>query len=134
MANLVPKDAGGEELFGRLINNFWQDSQLNVDIKELDDRYEVKADLPGFKKEEIHVEYDRDVLLISAKHEKNDETKDENGRYLRRERSTSSYQRQFTIKNVNEDKIKASFNDGVLQLDLPKTKPGKETRKKIEIN
>jgi HSP20 family protein len=134
MANLVPKDASGEELFGRLINNFWQDSQLNVDIKELDDRYEVKADLPGFKKEEIHVEYDRDVLLISAKHEKTDETKDENGRYLRRERSTSSYQRQFTIKNVNEDEIKASFNDGVLQLDLPKTKPGKETRKKIEIN
>ncbi|EPH98507.1 MULTISPECIES: Hsp20/alpha crystallin family protein [unclassified Enterococcus] len=133
MANLVPKDASGEELFGRLINNFWQDSQLNVDIKEFDDRYEVKADLPGFKKEEIHVEYDRDILLISAKHEKTDETKDENGRYLRRERSTSSYQRQFTIKNVNEDKISASFNDGVLQLDLPKTEPGKEMRKKIEV-
>ncbi len=133
MANLVPKDASGEELFGRLINNFWQDSQLNVDIKEFDDRYEVKADLPGFKKEEIHVEYDRDILLISAKHEKTDETKDENGRYLRRERSTSSYQRQFTIKNVNEDKISATFNDGVLQLDLPKTEPGKEMRKKIEV-
>ncbi|EQC78908.1 hypothetical protein HSIEG1_2629 [Enterococcus sp. HSIEG1] len=51
MANLIPRDLpGGEELLGKLMNSFWQERQMNTDIKEYEDHYVVKADLPGIKK------------------------------------------------------------------------------------
>ncbi|OTE88988.1 molecular chaperone, partial [Escherichia coli] len=54
MANLIPRDfAGGEELLGKLMNSFWQERQMNTDIKEYEDKYLVQADLPGIKKENI---------------------------------------------------------------------------------
>lgn len=141
MADLFPKDLkdltnlngltpnGGEELLGRLMNNFWQERQISTDIKEFDDHYEVKADLPGIEKENIKVSYVNDTLTISATQTKTDEEKDEAGRYLRRERSSSSYQRTFTMKDIDDENIKAKFDNGVLTLDLPKASykdaPGK---------
>lgn len=55
--NLLPKNEwlDGEDLVGKLMNTFWDDRKMSVDIRDLDDYYEVKADLPGFEKEEISV-------------------------------------------------------------------------------
>lgn len=121
MADLFPRSfSDGEEMIGRLMNNFWQDRSLATDIKEFDSYYEVKADLPGIKKEDIKVTYANDTLTIRAKHTANSEEKDDDGHYLRRERTSSIYERSFAMKDIDEENIKASFENGVLTLELPK--------------
>ncbi|MBO0448414.1 Hsp20/alpha crystallin family protein [Enterococcus sp. MJM12] len=121
MADLFPRSfSDGEEMIGRLMNNFWQDRSLATDIKEFDSYYEVKADLPGIKKEDIKVTYANDTLTIRAKHTANSEEKDDDGHYLRRERTSSTYERSFAMKDIDEENIKASFENGVLTLELPK--------------
>ena len=141
MANLIPDfddlhalRANGEDLVGKLMNNFWQDRQIATDIKEYPDRYEIKADLPGITKENITLHYGDEVLSIEALQEKQTEEKDEEGRYLRRERSTSSYQRSFTMKDIDEDQIKATFENGVLHLVLPKKTLEQQPGKTIPID
>ncbi|EOT40115.1 MULTISPECIES: Hsp20/alpha crystallin family protein [Enterococcus] len=121
MADLFPRSfSDGEEMIGRLMNNFWQDRSLATDIKEFDSYYEVKADLPGINKEDIKVTYANDTLTIRAKHTANNEEKDDDGHYLRRERTSSTYERSFAMKDIDEENIKATFENGVLTLELPK--------------
>ncbi len=121
MADLFPRSfSDGEEMIGRLMNNFWQDRSLATDIKEFDSYYEVKADLPGINKEDIKVTYANDTLTIRAKHTANNEEKDDDGHYLRRERTSSTYGRSFAMKDIDEENIKATFENGVLTLELPK--------------
>ncbi len=80
MANLIPRDlAGGEELLGKLMNSFWQERQMNTDIKEYEDKYLVQADLPGIKKENIRVSYVNNTLTISAAQTETTETEDDFG-------------------------------------------------------
>ncbi|MEO1769310.1 MULTISPECIES: Hsp20/alpha crystallin family protein [Enterococcus] len=133
MAGLFPRKdwLDGEELVGRLLNSFGDDRKLNVDVKEFPERYEVTADLPGFTKEEITVEYDSEILAISAEHSISKE--EDTGRYLRKERSTTALRRQFVVKNVAEDQIAAAFENGVLTLTLPKIEADRPPRKKIDI-
>ncbi|MBO1307780.1 Hsp20 family protein [Enterococcus sp. 669A] len=124
----------GEELVGRLMSSFNEDRKLNVDVQEFPDHYEVKADLPGFEKDEITVEYDSEILIIAAEHTEQKEEKEETtGRYLRKERSTTALRRQFVVKNVDDEKIAATFENGVLSLNLPKVEADQSTRKKIDI-
>lgn len=121
MADLFPRSfSDGEEMIGRLMNNFWQDRSLATDIKEFDSYYEVKADLPGINKEDIKVTYANDTLTLRAKHTANNEEKDDDGHYLRRERTSSTYERSFVMKDIDEENIKATFENGVLTLELPK--------------
>lgn len=134
MANLIPKDfTGGEELLGKLMNSFWQERQMNTDIKEYEDQYLVKADLPGIKKENIRVSYVNNTLTISATQTDEVEEKDNLGHYLRKERSSSAYQRTFTITDIDEASIKAKFEDGVLTLTLPKASYKDAPAKNIPI-
>ena len=134
MANLIPRDlAGGEELLGKLMNSFWQERQMNTDIKEYEDKYLVQADLPGIKKENIRVSYVNNTLTISAAQTETTETEDDFGRYLRKERSSSAYQRTFTITDIDEESIKAVFEDGVLTLTLPKASYKDAPAKNIPI-
>ncbi|MGX7204626.1 Hsp20/alpha crystallin family protein [Enterococcus pingfangensis] len=119
--NLLPKNdwLDGEDLVGKLMNTFWEDRKMSVDIRDLDDSYEVKADLPGFEKSEIAVHYNNDLLSIDAEHTAESEVKDD-GRFVRRERSSSAYRRQFVVKDILADQINAKFENGVLTLKLPK--------------
>lgn len=91
-----------------------------VDIEELKDHYEIRADLPGFTKEEIHITYVNDVLTIDAKKEETNEVKDEDRHFLRRERTTSAFRRQFAVKGIKKEDIKADLKDGILTISLPK--------------
>ncbi len=138
MANLISKNSdfmiGGNRFFDDFFGNLVQNDNFNVDVKENQDNFEIKADLPGFSKDNLKVEYDRDVLTITAHRESQIEDKDETGKYIRRERSSSSYQRQFVLKDIHEANINAKFEEGVLHLILPKTANSNKDKKYIEIN
>lgn len=117
--------------FDRLFNEM---NTFNVDIKESDDAYELEADLPGLTKEDVKLDYKDNVLSIEAYKEEKAEKEDKDRNYIRRERSTRSYSRQFIFKDIDEDNISAKFDKGVLTIELPKKdKTGTES-KRIEIN
>jgi len=121
--------------FDKVFDNFFDETpitaKMKVDILDKEDRYVVEAELPGFKKEDIYVSLKEDYLTISVERQVNDE--EQTDHYLRRERSMASYKRTFYIEDIDEEGIAASFEDGILSLDLPKKEVVVNEAKKIEI-
>lgn len=102
---------------------------MRTDVKETEKGYQVAVDLPGFKKDEISCELKDGYLTISADRKSGNDQKDEDGRFIRRERYYGSASRSFYVgEDLTEDDIHASFTDGVLKLDLPK----KDARQQVE--
>jgi HSP20 family molecular chaperone IbpA len=102
-------------------------SSMSTDVKEFDDKYQLELELPGFAKEDLKAELKDGYLTVKAEHSKEKETKDEKGKYIRRERYYGTYQRSFYVgTDVTEKDIKASFENGVLKLDIPKINPSQE--------
>ncbi|TRZ42778.1 Hsp20/alpha crystallin family protein [Robertkochia solimangrovi] len=92
-----------------------------VNIKERDGGFELELAAPGLKKENFNIEVDKNLLTISSEVKKENEANSEDGKYSRKEFSFSSFSRSFTLpETVNSDKINASYEDGVLKLDIPK--------------
>lgn len=106
---------------------------IKTDIKDNGDAFELSAELPGFNKEDITIDIDKDRLVISAEHSENKDEKDENGKYIRRERSYGSFTRSFDISAVNASAISAKYENGVLTLDLPKKSPEQEGARRLQI-
>lgn len=107
---------------------------FNTDIKDKGDRYELEADLPGVKKEDIAVDIDGDRMTISAHRSAEMEEKDDNSQYLRRERSYGSFSRSFDISNIKSEEISGAYHDGVLTLTLPKKSPtAPSTSRRLDI-
>ena len=106
---------------------------IKCDIRDTGDSYELEADLPGYKKENISVEADGDLLTISAQRNDEKEEKSKSGKYVRYERTASAVRRSFDISEVNADEIAVAYEDGVLKLTLPKKKPEQSASKKFEI-
>ena len=133
----------GENIFDNLMNTFdrdffshWDSSKLmRTDVKENDDSYELKVNLPGLKKEDVRIELNQDYLTISAKAQNANDEKDDSGKYVRRDRYYGSYQRQFYVgEGVKQEDIHASMADGVLTLTIPKVDQQQvETAHRIEI-
>ena len=94
---------------------------MKTDVKETDEGYEVDVDLPGFKKDEIHLELNNGYLTISTEKslEKTNESK--KGKMLRQERYSGVMQRSFFVgEHMTEEDIKASYESGVLHIIVPK--------------
>ncbi|MDE5861861.1 MAG: Hsp20 family protein, partial [Ruminococcus sp.] len=72
-------------------------------------------------------------LVISAEHKKTSDDKNDNGKYIRRERSYSSYKRSFDISDVNTDNINAEYKNGILKIDLPKKQHEEPVSRRLEI-
>lgn len=106
---------------------------FRTDIRENGDHYVLDADLPGFDREDIHLELQGDVLTITAQHNQEAEHKDEEGKYLCRERSTSSFTRSFDVSGIDTEQIAASYDKGVLTLTLPKQAKEVPASRRIEI-
>ena len=109
---------------------------MKTDVKETDQGYEVDVDLPGFKKDEIHLELNDGYLTISATVNRDNDEKDSDGKYIRRERFSGSFNRSFYVgEDVTQEDIKARFEDGTLMLMIPKkeTTPQVEEKKYIAI-
>ncbi len=103
-----------------------------VDIFEEDDDVVVKVELPGMKKEDIDVNITDDTVTISG--EKKKEEKIEKKNYFRMERSYGSFTRSFRMPTeVQSDKAKANFKDGILEVRIPKTEEAKKKEKKVLI-
>ncbi len=137
MFDLMPFGRNDSNLFNYLDNvekNFFSGlnvSQFRTDILDKGDHYELQAELPGFKKEDIHIDVENGALNISAEHK--DEVEEKKGSYVRRERKYGSFSRSFDVSGVNVDDISAEYHDGVLSLKLPKKNPELPASKKIDI-
>ena len=93
-------------------------SRFRTDILDKGDRYLLEAELPGFKKEDIHLDLEGDILTIRAEHTEEKEDKDEKRQYVRRERRYGSFSRSFDVSGIKADQISASYENGVLKLSL----------------
>ena len=106
--------------------------KMECDIYEEDGNYVVEATIAGFNKEDIKVEAEDGSIIITASKEENEE--DKNKKYLRRERYfKSKTQRAFYFGDIDEESIKASFNNGVLKVTVPK-KQIESNKKLIDID
>ena len=114
---------------------------FRTDIKDEGDHYLLEAELPGFKKEDIKLDVENDVLTISAEHSydsKDDEKAEEKAEkgkknYVKRERYYGSYTRSFDVSAVEVDKIDAEYSDGVLKLTMPKKAALIPASRRLEI-
>lgn len=112
-------DKTNRKLYGHRANEI-----MRTDVKETEKGYEVAIDLPGFKKEDVTCELKDGYLTVSAEKKLEENEKDNNGKYIRRERYTGSQSRSFYVgEGIHEDDIHASFQDGILRLDVPKQAP-----------
>lgn len=105
-----------------------------MNVKESDSSFDIELAIPGFLKDEIEVSLENDVLHVSASKEKESVEEDVEG-YTRKEFNYNSFDRRIKVPNtVNQDKeVKATYNNGVLYLQLTKDEVAKDRSKKIEI-
>jgi HSP20 family protein len=140
MVNLLrynPADDAFDDLFrGFLMRPVRMDGgndiQIKLDVKENDKSYIVHAEIPGVKKEDIHVTIEGNQVAIGAE-VKNEKDLKESGKVLRSERFFGKVSRAFTLaQDVDDDTSTAKYNDGVLDLTLPKKATA--LSKKLTIN
>ena len=131
---LVPRKQHNYDVWGDLMDPFKdpffrmphdENKLMKTDIKELDNKYEIKIDLPGYEKENIKISIEDGALVINASVDKDvDESK---GKYIRKERFVGSYSRSFYVgDSITEEDIKASFKNGTLTIDVPKKEEKEE--------
>mgnify|MGYP000769779004 CR=1 FL=1 len=116
--------------FDELERAFFSDnalSEFKTDIQEDGDNFVLEADLPGFKKDEIHIELKNGYLTISAAKGLDKDEKTSEGKYIRQERYTGACSRSFYVGTDLQPKdVSAKFTDGILELTFPKEAPKKE--------
>lgn len=124
-----------EDLFndGRLadLSNFGSTLPA-VNIKETEDDFQVEVAVPGKKKEDFTIELDQNVLTISSEDKVEKEETSKDGKYTRKEFNYSSFKRAFTLpETVEQDNIKAVYNEGVLNISVPKREESKQKPKRM---
>ncbi|MBN8522693.1 MAG: Hsp20/alpha crystallin family protein [Rickettsiaceae bacterium] len=132
------RDSIFDDLFNELyslptsfLSKSGMDLSPRIDISETDNEYKIEAELPGINQKEIDVKIDNNILTIKGKKEDIKEEKEKN--YHLRERYYGAFQRSISLpNNIEPEKIKASFENGVLNISVPKS--DKRTPKKIEIS
>ena len=103
-------------LYGKHARNL-----MKTDIRETDTNYELAIDLPGFKKDEIHLELKDGYLTIQAAKGLDKEEPEKKGKYIRQERYAGACSRSFYVgEHVEPEDIRAKFENGILQISLPK--------------
>ena len=145
MANLIPyryrKNAMmhpdyllSDEFFRNFFAPFASDnmtSAFRVDVRDLGDSYLMEADLPGYKRDQIKIDVDDGILTIRA--EMDESKNEEKDNYVMCERRYGKTQRSFNVSGVNENNITATFDNGVLRLNLPKQTEEAKAGHSIEI-
>ena len=133
----------------RLFGEFWPEFELpavpggnggvgavapRIDVSETEKAIQVTAELPGLEEKDIDVSFADGMLTISGEHKEETEKKDEAKKYYVKERTYGSFQRVLAIgENVDQDKIKAAFKNGVLTVELPKAEEPEAKVKRIPV-
>lgn len=106
-----------------------------VDIKESKTGYAISAEIPGYKENEINLFVENHVLTIEGKKEDKEEEKKDGKKYLIRERVVRDFRRSFTLpEDADEEKVSATFKNGVLEVDLPKIEKAQPKRIEVKTN
>ena len=141
MFGMIPFDRRDDNLFDIFDNfqkKFFDNSNASLpafrtDIRDLGDKFLLEAELPGFNKEDISLELKDGILTIKAEHKESAEDAGDKGEYLRRERRYGSFARSFDVSGIDETAITAAYNNGILELTLPKQKPVEPETRQISI-
>ena len=141
MFGMIPFDRRDDNLFDIFDNfqkKFFDNSNANLpafrtDIRDMGDKFLLEAELPGFNKEDIALELKDGILTIKAEHKENHDETNDKGEYLRRERRYGSFARSFDVSGIDETAITAAYNNGILELTLPKQKPVEPETRQISI-
>lgn len=108
-----------------LVTSVFNGSGLRTNIEETEKEYIVTVEVPGVSKKDITIDYEDSYLTISV--EKKEDTSEK--RYIRKEITETSFSRSFYLENVNEEKIKAKLDEGILTIKIEKAKPEVKNRK-----
>ena len=125
-----------KNFFGSPFGSFFTNpdiAEFKTDISDEGDHYLLEADLPGFDKKDIKLDISGDVLTLSAERHSKVEDKDSKGKMVRVERSYGSYERQFDVSGVDTEHIKAKYDNGVLELTMPKKTVALPESRHLEI-
>ncbi|HEV2479607.1 MAG TPA: Hsp20/alpha crystallin family protein [Puia sp.] len=153
MANIIKKEDGRQATFGTAmdqlfqqnLNRFFDDSfwggsgmqmhnQVPVNVRETDKNYEVELIAPGLKKQDFSLEFSGDNLIVSFDHKEESNDHDDKNRWLRREYRRQSFTRTFTMdETIDADKVSAHYDNGVLQITLPKKPQAQKVSRTINI-
>ena len=129
--NIIPKKYYLDDFFDDFLANYNSEKNaMKCDIYEKGGDYHIEMDVPGFDKKDISINVDNGYLTITA--EKQNEEKDEEKNYIRRERSYGKYERSFYLGNFNDEDVNAEFKDGMLKITVPKKEQNNE-KNYIEI-
>ncbi len=120
---------------GRTLYGAHAENVMRTDVREKDQTYEIDIDLPGFKKEEVGVKLENGYLTVEAQRNIENDDKQKDGKYIRRERYAGSMSRSFYVgSQAKQSDIHANFKDGILTLSVPKYEQSKvEENKYIPI-
>lgn len=143
--NLIKRNTDNwlPSIFDDMFKTDWMDNGNNgmnrigtsvpaVNIAENDDAFTLELAAPGMSKKDFNLELDNGVLTISSEQKKEDEKKENGGRFTRREFSYSSFKRAFSLpETVDTEKISAKYNEGVLVIELPKREDAKVQAKRM---
>jgi HSP20 family protein len=118
-----------QKMFEELQDMVPQQQSIPIDIRQEDDQIIVSADMPGVEKEDINIRADKETVEISA--EASQEIREENEKYLRRERSSRTFRRTVRWpKEIDPETVSAEYNDGVLEITA---ELDEETGRRVEI-
>ena len=126
------------DIFSRPLADFenmftpMREDNIRLDVQDCGDHYQIKADMPGVKKDDIKLDFDDGNLTISAEHHSEKEKKDNDG-YILKERSSGTYKRTLYFNDADADQINAAFAGGELDIRIDKKKV-EEKKTSIKIH
>jgi len=126
-----------DEELNSTIDSFFEDYPAveapRVDIKEDENGYNMEVELPGLTEKDIEAKVEGNLLVISSK--KSEEKEDKKKGYILKERKSYCFKRSFVLpENVDPEKISATFKNGLLLLNIPKTEKAKQKLLEIKVN
>lgn len=132
-----------KNLFDEFLSDAWERRRpadtgrtlsMKTDVREDEHGYELSVELPGYAKEDVTAELKEGYLTICATKQENHDEKDEQGKYIRKERFVGTRKRSFYVgKDVTQEDIKAHFENGILTIDVPKLEAREPEKKLIAI-
>ena len=120
-----------DDFFKSFFGNNISPSQMKIDVKDEKDKYTLEVELPGVSKEDINIEINDGVLTLSTQFDS--QKNEEKDNYVYRERNYGSQCRSFSLDNIDDEKINAKYQDGILVIDRPKMEEIKKLTRSIAV-